>query len=51
MKDKLLAIYNLLNQVSVKGAENIVPMYKALAILDNTISELEEEERTKQKGE
>ncbi len=42
MKDKILAVYNLINEIEVKGAKNIMTMYKVMAILETVLDEITE---------
>lgn len=48
MKNNLIEIYNLLNQIELKGVQNISNMFRSLAILENLITNLQKEEQVQE---
>ena len=51
MEEKLIAVYNYLNSIEVRGAGNVSFLYKALAILETVLKELEEQNKEKENKE
>lgn len=48
MKDKIINLYNLVNSIEVKGAQNIMTLYKIFAILQEMNQEIEENKDEKE---
>ncbi len=45
MKEKLIQVYQLLNQISVQGQQSVISLGIALETLQKLLQEIEEEER------
>lgn len=48
MKQKLIQIYQLLNQIAVVGQQNVFALGNAMALVSQTIKEIEALEEQKQ---